>query len=469
MTIGILDPFSGIAGDMTLGALIDCGLDPAWLRALPGRLGLEGVGVEIRDVIRGELACKKVDFEIPPQPHGRHLSEIRSIVARSDAPPAVRDRADAAFMAIAVVEGEMHGVRPEAVHLHEVGAVDAILDVVGSIWGFALLGIDTVYCGPIALGDGTVESAHGTLPVPAPATLKLLEGQVVQPGPAGSGELVTPTGAALVRVLSSGPPPSAYVLRRSGLGAGTKSFRGRANALRLIIGDPAGSHVGSTGLDGTGSHETIVSLAADIDDMLPEYVAAAADALRGAGALDVVLLATTMKKGRLGTRIEVLARPADAARLEHLLLTATSTIGVRRQFLERRVLPRRLRAVMVLGHRIAIKETMLPDGETRSKPEFEDVLRAAQATGRPAGDIFALTAEAVQARRYEPDAVPGGRNAPPGGAPDPVSRVQPEGLDVHSHHPHDHSHDHSHDHKQDHEHHPRTGHDQQHDHPHGHS
>lgn len=463
MTIGILDPFSGIAGDMTLGALIDCGLDPAWLRALPARLGLDGVGVEIRDVIRGELACKKVDFEIPPQPHGRHLSEIRSIVARSDAPPTVRNRADAAFMAIAIVEGEMHGVRPEAVHLHEVGAVDAILDVVGAIWGFALLGVDTVYCGPIALGDGTVESAHGTLPVPAPATLKLLEGQVVRPGPPGSGELVTPTGAALVRVLSSGPPPSGYVLRRSGLGAGTKSFRGRANALRLIIADPVGSHVGAAGPESPETHETIVSLAADIDDMLPEYVAAAADALRQSGALDVVLIATTMKKGRLGTRIEVLARPSDAARLEQLLLTATTTIGVRRQFLERRVLPRRLRSVMVLGHRIAVKETTLPNGETRAKPEFDDVLRAAQATGRPAGDIFALTAEALQARRYEPDAAPAGRGAPPGEGQEPARRGPSEGLDVHSHHPHDHSHDH------DHEHHPRTGHDHSHDHPHGHS
>jgi uncharacterized protein (TIGR00299 family) protein len=431
MTIGILDPFSGIAGDMTLGALIDCGLDPAWLDALPGRLGLAGVGVQIRDVVRGELACKKVDFDIPPQPHGRHLSEIRSIVARSDAPPAVRARADAAFLAIATVEGAIHGLRPESVHLHEVGAVDAILDVLGSIWGFAILGVDTVYCGAIALGDGTVESAHGTLPVPAPATLKLLEGLVVQPGPAGSGELVTPTGAALVRVLSAGPPPSEYVVRRSGFGAGTKAFRGRANALRLILADPVGSPgVGGLPYD-PATHETVVSLAADIDDMPPEYVAAAADTLRRSGALDVVLLAATMKKGRLGTRIEVLARPADAGRLEHLLLTSTTTIGVRRQLLERRVLPRRQRVVMVLGHRVAVKETTLPNGETRSKPEFDEVLRVAQATGRPAGDIFALTAEAAQARRYEPDPVPAE------------------------------SHDHSHDH----EHHPQSGHL----HPHGQS
>src|SRR5215469_12051852 len=195
MTIAILDPFSGIAGDMTLGALIDCGLDPQWLTALPARLGLDGVGVQVQDVRRGELACKKVDFEIPPQPHGRHIAGIRAIVAKSGAPPGVRELADQAFLAIATVEGAIHGVPPERVHLHEVGAVDAILDVVGSIWGFEQLGVDTVYCLPLSLGDGTVETAHGTLPVPAPATLELLEGHVVQMGPSGSGELVTPTGA----------------------------------------------------------------------------------------------------------------------------------------------------------------------------------------------------------------------------------------------------------------------------------
>ncbi|HXO25045.1 MAG TPA: nickel insertion protein, partial [Streptosporangiaceae bacterium] len=213
----------------------------------------------------------------------------------------------------------------------------------------------------------------------------------------------------------------------------------------------------SRGLD-IGTHETVVSLAADIDDMSPEYVAAAADMLRRSGALDVVLMAATMKKGRVGTRIEVLARPADAGRLEQILLTATTTIGVRRQVLERRVLPRRQRAVIVLGHRVAVKETTLPNGETRAKPEFDDVLRVAQATGRPAGDIFALTAEAAQARRYEPDAVPAGVSAE---GPGPARQGRPEGPDDHSHHSHDHPHDHSHDH----EHHPRSGHD----HPHGHS
>src|SRR5687768_1218161 len=250
---------------MTLGALIDLGLDPAWLTALPGTMGLEGIGVRIQDVRRGDIACKKVDFDIPPQPHGRHVREIRRLVAGSGAPDRVRERADAAFTAIATAEGAIHGVDPEKVHLHEVGAVDAILDVVGAIWGMDLLGVDTVYCGAIALGDGTVRAAHGILPVPAPATLKLLEGLAVRPGPEGAGELVTPTGAALVRVLSSGPPPAEYVPRRSGFGAGTKDFQGRANALRMILAD-------TTPSNGDGVDRLVV-LATDIDDMPGEALA----------------------------------------------------------------------------------------------------------------------------------------------------------------------------------------------------
>jgi uncharacterized protein (TIGR00299 family) protein len=389
MRAAILDPFSGIAGDMTLGALVDVGLDPEWLRALPTVLGLDGVTVRIQDVKRAELACKKVDFDIPPQPHGRHLKHIREIVERSAAPHDVKRRADAAFTAIAEQEAAIHATSVERVHLHEVGAVDAILDVVGAVWGLAQLGIERVYCGAIATGDGTVHAAHGTLPVPAPATLKLLEGHAIRPGPAGSGELVTPTGAALVRVLSSGPPPREYVPLRSGFGAGTKDFAGRANALRVIIAETGAG-------EGQGDVEELVQLASDIDDMSPEYLAAVADLLRGGGALDVVLLATTMKRGRQGTRIEVLARPAEAAALEDTLLRETTTIGVRRSTVTRRALARETREVEVLGHRLAVKVVRLPDGRIRAKPEFTDVQRVAQETGRPLRDIFHLAADQAE-------------------------------------------------------------------------
>jgi len=388
MRAAILDPFSGIAGDMTLGALVHVGLDPDWLRALPATLGLADVRVDIREVIRGEIVCQKVDFGIPPQPHGRHISEIRELVNRSGAPALVRERADATFTAIATAEGEIHGMPPEEVHLHEVGAVDAILDVVGVIWGLDQIGVEQVYCGPIALGDGTVKAAHGLLPVPAPATLKLLEGHPVRPGPQGSGELVTPTGAALVRTLSSGLPPLEYVPVRSGFGAGTKDFRGRANALRIILAD-----VGDR-----STREALVELVCDIDDMSAEYLAAAMERVRDAGALDVTVFAATMKHGRQGVRVEVLCRQPDVQRLEDLLLVETMTIGVRRRAVERRALDRGVMQITVLGHVIRAKVVTLPNGSRRAKPEFADVERVALATKRPLQDISRLaTAEAERA------------------------------------------------------------------------
>ena len=376
----IFDPFSGIAGDMTLGALIQCGLDPDWLRALPARLSLDGVGVEIRDVNRADIRCVKVDFTIPPQPHGRHVHQIRKMVEATDAPREVKDRADRAFTAIGTAEAEIHGVTIERVHLHEVGAVDAILDVVGSIWGLQLLEVDEVYCGPISLGDGTVKAAHGVLPVPAPATLKLLEGHRVRPGPEGSGELVTPTGAALVRVLSRGNPPLEYTPVRSGFGAGTKEFQGRANALRIVIADVVAA----------GEVADLLEIVCDIDDMSPEYLAAVAERLREAGALEVVSLPATTKRGRAGTRLEALCRPADAARLEEILLIESTTIGVRERAVRRRALERNVIHVTVLDHDIAVKRVALPNGGFRTKPEFADVERVALATGKPMQDIFRL-------------------------------------------------------------------------------
>lgn len=382
MRTAILDPFSGISGDMTLGALLGVGLDPEWLRALPARMGLPEVRVDIREVLRGEIVCWKVDFDIPPQPHGRHIDQIRELVATSGAPEEVRERADRAFWSIAASEGEIHGMPPEEVHLHEVGAVDAILDVVGAIWGFAELEVEDVRCGTIRTGDGTVRAAHGLLPVPAPATLKLLEGHRVSPGPEGAGELVTPTGAALVRVLSTGLPPAEYVPRRSGFGAGTKDFVGRANALRIVLADVDAARAAPT--------ERATIVACDVDDMSPEYVAAAAERARVTGALDVTILALTMKKGRQGTRIEILCRPEDAPRFEALLLRETTTIGVRRSDVDRVMLPREEATVDVLGHTIRVKVVTLSDGGRRAKPEFDDVQRVALATNRSASDIYQL-------------------------------------------------------------------------------
>ena len=375
---------------MTLGALIDLGLSAEWLMSLPQRLGLDGVTARVADVRRAGIACKKVEFEIPPQPHGRHLSHIRRILDASGAPEPVRERADAAFTAVTEAEAAIHGTTVERVHLHEVGSVDAILDILGSIWGLHELGISRVYCGTLVVGDGFVKAAHGVLPVPAPATLKLLEGFPVRRGPEGAGELVTPTGAALVRVLSSGYTPDEYTPIKSGFGAGTKDPADRPNALRIILADDATARTGSSG------HETLAMLATDVDDMTPEHVAAAADALREAGALDVTCVTVAMKKGRVGTRIEVLCRESDAGRFEALVFARTTTIGIRRSRVVRRALARDVRTVEVLGHEVRVKVSALPDGRTRAKPEYEDVRSVAEATGRSLQDVTTLARAASE-------------------------------------------------------------------------
>jgi uncharacterized protein (TIGR00299 family) protein len=387
--IAILDPFSGISGDMTLGALIDLGLSAEWLMSLPQRLGLDGVTAHVSDVRRAGIACKRVEFTVPPQPHGRHLSHIRRILDASGAPPDVRDRADAAFTAVTAAEAEIHGTTMERVHLHEVGSVDAILDILGSVWGFHELGVSRVFCGTLTLGDGFVKAAHGVLPVPAPATMKLLEGLRVRIGPEGAGELVTPTGAALVRALSSGYTPEEYTPLKSGFGAGSKDPAARPNALRIILAEEASNGAGR-------SEEELAVLATDIDDMTPEHLAAAADALREAGALDVTCITVAMKKSRMGTRVEILCKQNDAERLESMLFARTTTIGIRRARVVRHALARDVRTVDVLGHDVRVKLSALPDGRRRAKPEYEDVRAVAEATGRSLQDVTTLARAASE-------------------------------------------------------------------------
>lgn len=381
--IAILDPMSGIAGDMCLGALLDCGLPESFVRELPQTLGIADIGVDITRVSRGQIACTKVDFRVPPQPHGRHLKHIKAIVEATPAPSSVKEKAIRCFTLITECEAAIHGTTVERVHLHEVGSVDAILDIVGTIWGLEQLGVEQVFCGKIPLGDGFVDTQHGRMAVPTAATLRLLEGLPVRPGPDGSGELTTPTGAALVRVLSEGPPPAEFVVTRSGFGAGTKDFKDRANALRIWLAEvSAATTSGSSAGD-----DSVIVLAADVDDTTGEEVAAVADRLREAGASDVVLLQTVMKKGRPGVRVEVLSAPGDVERLERLLLTESTSIGVRRYTASRTVLPRERVVVRVDGHEIALKVVTRPDGRRTAKAEADDVQRVAAATGRSVRDV----------------------------------------------------------------------------------
>jgi pyridinium-3,5-bisthiocarboxylic acid mononucleotide nickel chelatase len=383
MKVAVLDPTSGIAGDMFLGALVDVGLDRSWLERLPSALGLANVNVRIADVQRSHVHCVKVDFDIPPQPHGRAVSEVHRMIDSARLPDKVAARAHAAFEAIATVESAIHGVPPDNLHLHEVGSVDAILDIVGSIWGLELLGVERVYNTRVSLGDGTAKTAHGVLPVPAPATIRLLEGFNVRHGPPGSGELTTPTGAALLKVLSLGSPPDEYSPTRSGYGAGTRDIHGQLNALRVILGEAA---VDLHHRHGDHEHihtERLHVLSADIDDMSPEELAGSADILRAEGALDVVLLHTTMKKGRVGTRVEALVAPADVGRLEEKIFLHFSTIGVKTFDVVRNALTREMRVVRVDGRDIRVKIATLPDGSVRAKPEFDDLRRFAEETSRP--------------------------------------------------------------------------------------
>jgi len=373
MRIAILDPAAGISGDMTLGALLSLGVPVAWLEELPARLGVGDVRVTVRDVRRSGVTCKQVEFGIPEQPHGRHVGELLRLVERAPVSDWVKERALQAFRLVGEAEGRVHGVAPEQVHLHEVGAVDAVLDIVGAIEGFEKLGVAAVHHLPVAVGQGWVEAAHGRLPVPAPATAILLEGLELATGGPVEGEATTPTGAALLRVLSAGAPPERWRLTGSGWGAGQRDPKHYPNALRILLAESA-SEAGR-----------VVLLATDVDDMSPEYVEPLRQALVSAGALDVQTWPVQMKKGRSGFRVEVMAPEALADAVTAELFRHSTTAGVRRWFAERATLPRHQLTVRLDGVPVRVK--VLDGGTVRVKPEYDDVLAAAKALGRPPIDV----------------------------------------------------------------------------------
>jgi uncharacterized protein (TIGR00299 family) protein len=395
----ILDPAAGISGDMLLGALVSAGAPAEWLLGVPERLGLPDVRIEIAQVDRCGLRATKVHVRLSDdrheapsglihEPHShphshehhhaphRHVGELIGILERAPLSDWVRSRAVRALQLLGEVEGRIHGVPPEEVALHEVGAMDALVDLVAGIEGFERLGITRIYHRPIALGSGWVRAAHGAIPVPAPATAVLLEGMEVVTGGPVVGEATTPTGAVLLRVLSSGPPPARWRAVAGGAwGAGGRDPEGYPNALRLILAEPA-LEAGD-----------VVVLATDLDDLSPEYLEPLRTALFEAGALDVQMWATQMKKGRIGFRVEAVVPPAEADRVCEALLRHSTTAGVRRQTVERHTLARREVEVEV-GDGINVRVKVLdgPDGP-RVKPEFDDVAAVARRTGRPAHEV----------------------------------------------------------------------------------
>jgi uncharacterized protein (TIGR00299 family) protein len=390
----ILDPAAGISGDMLLGALLAAGAPLDWLEGLPARLGVPEVTVRAEPVDRCGIRAMKVNVVLPGgvqelpadqdghghshEHHGphRHVGDLIAAVERAPLSAWVRERAVRAFRLLGEAEGKVHGVAPEAVALHEVGALDALVDVVGAIEGFERLGITRIYSRPVAVGTGWVRAAHGVMPVPAPATALLLEGiEVAANGPV-TGEAVTPTGAALLRVLSEGPPPPRWRAVAGGAwGAGGRNPDAYPNALRLVLAEPA-AEAGE-----------VVVLSTDLDDLSPEYLDPLREGLLVAGAVDVQVWATQMKKGRTGFRVEAVVAVADADRVADAFFRHSTTAGVRRQPAERVTLARReLQVEAADGTRVRVKVLDAPDGP-RMKPEYEDVAALARRTGQPAHEV----------------------------------------------------------------------------------
>lgn len=381
MRIGYFDCFSGAAGDMILAAAVDAGWPLDALRAVVERLGLAGVSVSAERVTRGGIAATHVRVSVDErqQSDRRHLPEIIKLIVDADLPAAVAQNALIVFQRLAEAEAAVHGIEVEQVHFHEVGATDALVDIVGACAGLAALGLERIVCSPVPTGYGTVTCAHGVLPVPAPATAELLRG-VPLAACDEQAELVTPTGAAILTTLAEGFGPLPPMrLARVGYGAGTRAGQRRPNLLRLLIGDAAQP----TAAD----RDEVVVLEAQVDDATGQAVAHACERLLAGGALDAFIVPIIMKKGRPGQLVTALCRPEDADALADLLLAETSTLGVRRTAAQRTKLPREVATVDTRFGPIRVKVAQRATGGRRAWPEYEDCASAARAAGVPLVDV----------------------------------------------------------------------------------
>jgi len=378
MRIAYFDCFSGISGDMCLGALLSAGWPAEELQSLPGRLKLRDVAITVGEARRGPFVATQVKVSVGGrQPH-RHLHHIMAILDGADVNAAVRERAKEVFMRLARAEAEVHGSTLEKVHFHEVGAADALVDIVGTIQGLGALGIEEIYASPLRLGRGAVRSEHGLIPVPAPATTLLLRGVPVEM-PDLEAELVTPTGAALVTTLATrwGDAP-AFRLERVGVGAGQRDLREQPNVFRILVGERETA---------PGPRRRVAVLETSLDDENPQFVAAMIPRLLEAGALDAMLVPTHMKKGRPGLLLVVVAEPHQAAGLARILLVETGTLGVRVREEDRFELDRHPEDVETPYGKVALKVAEIPAGGERATPEFESVRMAAERSGVPLREV----------------------------------------------------------------------------------
>jgi uncharacterized protein (TIGR00299 family) protein len=392
MKTAYVDCISGASGNMLLGALLDAGLEPAALDAELAKLGVDDFRMEVRRVSKNGFGAVHVEVHAHDHAPERKLADLLGVIARSGLSESVKSRAGRVFTRICEVEAGIHGMDVGEVHLHEVGGVDAIVDVAGVLAGWELLGIERCIVSPLPLGRGFVRGAHGLIPLPAPATVGLLRGVPVTGSPV-EGELVTPTGAALLTELADdwGALPS-MTLESIGYGAGTRDFV-IPNVLRLMIGDSAGGH-------GCGwTTETITVLETHLDRDTGEELGHAMQRLMQEGALDAIAIPGVMKKGRPAQVLKVLAHAEQADHLERVMFEETHTLGVRRSETRRDALPRDIEVLETHYGPISVKISRLPSGALRAAPEFADCEKAAARHGVPLPDVM-HEVEHVAAHRW---------------------------------------------------------------------
>lgn len=384
----VFDPFSGISGDMVLGCWVDLGLDLDWLRGVAAALELD-VELEVGRVRRAGLSATKVTVrpgEGGSGGHGRLASEIRARIEGSKLDERARTLALGAFRRLTEAEARVHGVPPDRVHFHEVGAADAILDICAAADGFVRLGLRSASTFPVALGGGSVRIAHGSYPVPAPATAYLLEGMAVRPT-SYDYECVTPTGAALLAELCGRNAPAGdLTVEGVGYGAGDHDPEDHPNCLRVWLVRSAAD----------AFHASVLVLQTDLDDLEPEYLPSLVDACLDAGALDVVIHPVQMKKGRAAWRLEAQMEPHARDAVEAAIFRHSTTLGLRSWSVTRRTLDRSVESRQWRGHEIRVKHrrTPLETGIRSAKVEYEDVAAAARAEGLEPAELRRMLREA---------------------------------------------------------------------------
>lgn len=366
------DIFAGISGDMILGALVDCGLAAGELEAQLSRMALPGFRLQACKVARGELSGTKVDLLLPQEDAHRGLKDIEKLLDEAPYSPWVQECARTIFRRIAEAESLIHQMPLEEIHFHEIGAMDSILDVTGAVLGLELLGVERVTSSSVPLGRGYVDVAHGTMPVPAPATLEVLKGVPCRPG-VESGEVTTPTGAAFIAVMAAefGDMPPARP-QAIGYGAGSRPGERVPNLLRVILADTEASAGGE-----------VVGLEANLDDMNPQLFGYLLERLFGAGALDVFMTPIYMKKNRPGTQLTVLCKAPEVPALRDIVFAETPTLGIRFARMERWELPRAFLQVETCFGTIRVKTA-----GTKMAPEFEDCAAAARKSKIPISEVF---------------------------------------------------------------------------------